>query len=188
MAQTLQGKKIAILVADGFERVELTEPRKALQQAGAEARVVSPTKGKVKGWGTIPNGATRFRSMHLSIRRTPSSTMRRAAGRSDEPGQASAEVYRARLHQSVLRCAEAGAVICHWPWTLIDADVVRCRRMTSYPSLQTDLKNAGAEWVDQEVVVDQGLVSSRKPADIPAFNRKMVEEFAEGRHQRSAVA
>jgi putative intracellular protease/amidase len=88
MAQTLQGKKIAILVADGFERVELTEPRKALQQAGAEARVVSPTKGKGERWGAIPNGATRFRSMHLSIRRTPSSTMRHAAGQSDEPGQA----------------------------------------------------------------------------------------------------
>jgi protease I len=80
------------------------------------------------------------------------------------------------------------AVICHGPWTLIDAGVVQGRRMTSYPSLQTDLKNAGAEWVDQEVVVDQGLVSSRKPDDLPAFNRKMVEEFAHGRHQRSAVA
>src|SRR5258708_6648697 len=178
----LDGKTVAILVADGFEQVEMTEPRKALEEAGATTRLVSPAQGKVKGWQFTEWGDEFKVDVPLD--------------------QASAEDYDAlmlpggvmnpdklRRNQRALRFVrgfvEAGkpiAAICHAPWTLIDARVVRCRRMTSFESIQTDLKNAGAIWVDEPVVTDNGLVTSRKPDDIPVFNRKMIEEFAEGFH------
>jgi protease I len=154
MEQSLRGRRVAILVEDGFEQVELTEPRQALIEAGAEVHVVSPRPEKVKGWNYTQWG--------------------------DE--------VRVQFVKSFMAERKPVAVICHGPWTLVEADVVRGRRITSWPSLKTDLRNAGAEWVDEPVVVDQGLVSSRKPDDIPAFNAKMIEEFREGRHvaQRAA--
>jgi protease I len=187
MEKKLSGKTVAIVVADGFEQVELTEPKKALEDAGAATRIVSPVQEKVKGWNLTEWGET-FR-VDVPIEKA-------------DPAQFDALLLpggvmnpdrlrrNARVLQFVRGFFAAGkpvAAICHGPWTLIDAGVARGRRVTSFESIQTDLKNAGAEWTDEEVVVDQGLVTSRKPDDIPAFNRKMIEEFAEGRHRRMAA-
>jgi len=188
MAQPLQGMTVAILVANGFEQVELTEPRTALQEAGADTHVVSPAQGTVKGWNHTEWGeevpvdvpldeadAERYDALLL-----PGGVMNPDKLRMNPKATSFVKVF--------FDAGKPVAVICHGPWTLVDAGVAKGRRLTSYPSLQADLTNAGAEWVDQEVVVDRGLVSSRKPDDIPAFNRKMVEEFAEGRHQQRAAA
>jgi protease I len=188
MAQRLQGKKVAILVTDGFEQVELTEPRKALQQDGAETRVVSPVKGKVKGWNHTEWGDEIPVDVPLDQANAEQYDALLLPGGVMNPDKLRRNPTALAFVKAFFHAGKPVAVICHGPWTLIDAGVVKGRRMTSYPSLQTDLKNAGAEWVDQEVVVDQGLVSSRKPDDIPAFIQKMVEKFAEGRHQRSVVA
>ena len=182
MSDKLKNKKVAIVIENGFEQVEMTEPRKALEQAGAKTEIVSPVKGKVKGWKFTEWGD------EFPVDR--------------QIEQAHAEDYdglllpggvmnpdKLRRNENVLNFVraffDAGkpvAVICHGPWTLIDAGVVRGRRITSWPSIQMDLKHAGADWVDEQVVVDNGLVSSRKPDDLPAFNQKMIEEFAEGLH------
>ena len=188
MAQTLQDRKVAILVADGFEQVELTEPRKALQQAGAEPRVVSPAKGKVKGWNFTDWGEEIPVEVSLDQANAEQYDALLLPGGVMNPDKLRIIPEAVALVKAFFDAQKPVAVICHGPWTLIDAGVVRGRRMTSYPSVRTDLKNAGADWVDQEVVVDQGLVSSRKPDDIPAFNQKMIEEFAKGRQQRKAVA
>ena len=188
MTQELQNQQIAILVTDGFEQVELIEPRKALEQAGATVRVISPGKGKVKGWNhtdwgneiPVDEPLDEADASHYSALVLPGGVMNPdKLRRNDKALGFVREFFTAR---------KPVAVICHGPWTLIDAGVVRGRRMTSYPSLQSDLKNAGAEWVDQEVVVDRGLVSSRKPDDLPAFNRKMVEEFAKATRQKTTAA
>ena len=188
-ANTLNGKRVAILATDGVEQVELTEPRKALDQAGAKTVVVSPKSGKIKGWqhdhwgDEIPVDASlesanadTFDALLL-----PGGVMNPDHLRQNK-----------QAVQFVRRFFEAGkpvAAICHGPWLLVEADVVRGRTVTSWPSLQTDLRNAGADWVDREVATDEGLVTSRKPDDIPAFNKKMIEEFAEGVHeeQRASV-
>ncbi|MDB6090412.1 MAG: intracellular protease, PfpI family [Gammaproteobacteria bacterium] len=180
------GMKVAILVAEGFEQVELTGPRKALDDAGAETRIVSPAQGEVQGWNHFDK-ADKFK-VDVPLEQA-------AAGNFDAlllpGGVANPDQLRMlpKAVQFVREFFDAGkpvAVICHGPWTLIDAGVVQGRTITSWPSLRADLSNAGAKWVDQEVVVDNGLVSSRKPADIPAFNRKMLEEFGEGRHSKQA--
>lgn len=181
----LHGKRIAILVENGFEQEELTRPRQALEDAGAETFIVSPTEKNVKGWNHTDWGDEFKVDIKIADAKAedfdglllPGGVMNPDKLRRNE-----------RVQQFVKAFAEAGkpiAAICHAPWTLIDAGVVQGRTLTSYPSLQMDLKNAGAKWVDQEVVVDHGLVTSRNPGDIPAFNRKMLEEFAEGIHQRS---
>lgn len=188
MAEALEGKRVAVLVENGFEQVELTEPRKALQEAGADVDVVSPVDGRVKGWNRTDWGdqvpvdvplqqadASDYDALVL-----PGGVMNPDKLRMNPAAQAFVRAF--------FEAKKPTAVICHGPWTLIDAGVVEGRTVTSYPSLQADLRNAGANWVDQEVVVDQGLVSSRKPDDLPAFNRKMVEEFAEGRHSKSPAA
>jgi protease I len=159
----LDHQRIAILVANGFEQVELTEPKKALEQAGATTDIVSPENGKVRGWNFTDWG-DEF---------TVDTPLDRQLRRNERALNFVREFFAS---------GKPVAVICHGPWTLIDAGLVRGRKMTSYHSIQMDLKNAGANWVDQEVVVDAGLVTSRKPSDIPAFNRKMIEEFAEGMH------
>ena len=180
---TLNGKRVAILATDGVEQVELTEPRRALDQAGAKTVVVSPKSGKIKGWqhdhwgDEIPvdqplesANADTFDALLL-----PGGVMNPDHLRQNK-----------QAVQFVRRFFEAGkpvAAICHGPWLLVEADVVRGRTVTSWPSLQTDLRNAGADWVDREVATDEGLVTSRKPDDIPAFSKKMIEEFAEGPHQ-----
>lgn len=184
MSQSLQGKKIAMLVANGFEQAELLEPRKALQAAGADARVISPEKGKVKAWNEKDWGQD-----------IPVDVMLDNANPSEYDalvlpgGVMNADRLRVnpKAVQFVRAFVQAGkpiAAICHAPWTLIEAGGVEGRTMTSYPSLKNDLRNAGANWVDQEVVVDHGLVTSRNVPDIPTFNRKMIEEISEGVHQR----
>ena len=183
MPNELRGKRIAALVDDGFEQVELTEPKQALENAGARVDIVSPQPQKVKGWEQTKWGD------EFSVDRRLDSVM---AGEYDAlllPGGVM-NPDRLRVNQRavafVKAFAESGkpiAAICHGPWTLIDAGVVRGRTITSWPSLATDLRNAGANWVDQECVNDNGLVTARKPADIPAFNKKMIEEFSEGQHE-----
>jgi len=183
MADQLRGKRIAILVEQGFEQVELTSPLEALRAEGAETDLVSPRDGKVKGWEMTDWGdefdvdvplsradASQYHGLLL-----PGGVMNPDKLRRNEDAQ--------RFVRAFFEAGKPVAAICHAPWTLIDAGVVRDREVTSYHSIQQDLKNAGAKWVDREVVVDQGLVTSRNPDDLPAFNRKMVEEFAEGRHE-----
>lgn len=188
MAQTLQGKKVAILVDDGFEQVELTEPRAALDQAGARTEVVSPAGEQVRAWDFTEWGDDIKRDVRLDEASADEYGALLLPGGVLNPDKLRRNQDALAFVRAFFDAGKPVATICHGPWTLIDAGVVKGRKMTSYPSLQTDLKNAGVNWVDQEVVVDQGLVSSRSPDDIPAFNRKMIEEFAEGRHtQRSAA-
>lgn len=184
MAGELNGKKVAILVENGFEQVEMTEPRKALEEAGAGTDLISPAQGKVKGWEHTEWGDEFDVDVQLKQANPDDYDALLLPGGVINPD-------KLRLHPDAIdfirRFVDEGkpiAAICHGPWTLINAGAVRGRTMTSWPSLQVDLKNAGANWVDQEVVVDNGLVTSRKPDDIPAFNRRMIEEFREGIHQR----
>jgi len=184
MAKELQGKKIAILVAnEGIEQVELVEPRKALEQAGAEVHLVAPESGEVQAFNHLDKADT------FPVDRAVADA---DAGDYDGlmlPGGV-ANPDNLRMHPEAVQFVDgfvnAGkpiAAICHAPWTLIQAGAVRGRTLTSWPSLQTDIRNAGGEWVDEEVVVDHGLVTSRGPDDLPAFNAKMIEEFAEGAHE-----
>jgi protease I len=185
---TLNGMKVAILVTEGFEQVELTEPKKALDAAGAETRIVSPAKGEVQGWNHFDK-ADKFKvDVPLEQADAGNFDALLLPGGVANPDQLRVELKAVQFVRAFFDAGKPVAVICHGPWTLIDAGVVKGRTLTSWPSLKTDLSNAGAKWVDQEVVVDNGLVSSRKPADIPAFNRKMLEEFAEGRHPKGATA
>ncbi|MFZ0863692.1 MAG: type 1 glutamine amidotransferase domain-containing protein [Candidatus Sulfotelmatobacter sp.] len=180
---TLQGKKVAILVTDGFEQVELLEPRKALDEAGATTRVVSPAGKKVKGWNHKEWGNEVPVDVSLDSAKAEEFDALLLPGGVMNPDQLR---MNPKAVEFVKHFAEAGkpvAAICHGPWTLLEAGAVRGRTMTSWPSLKTDLKNAGATWVDKEVVNDQGLVTSRKPDDIPAFNREMIHLFGEGRGQ-----
>jgi len=180
----LAGKKVAILVADGFEQVEMTEPRKALQEAGAETQIVSPKDGKVKGWQHTDWGDEFPVDVPLKSARADQFDALLLPGGVMNPDHLRIDAQAVQFVKDFFEAKKPVAAICHGPWMLAEADVLRDRTVTSFPSIHTDLENAGARWVDQEVVTDQGLVTSRKPDDIPAFNRKMVEEFAEGRHDR----
>ena len=184
MNQQLSGKRVAILVADGFEQVELTEPKQALEQAGARTQIVSPAQGQVKGWNHTEWGDTFPVDMGLDQARADDFDALLLPGGVMNPDKLRMNQQAVQFVKAFFDAGKPIAAICHGPWTLIEAGAAKGRTLTSYPSLQTDLRNAGASWVDQEVVVDQGLVTSRNPHDIPAFNRKMVEEFAEGRHDR----
>jgi protease I len=187
-ARVLQGKRVAILVADGFEQVELTEPCRALQAAGAETQVVSPVAGpRVKGWNHESWGEQIAVDVPLTRAEPETFDALLLPGGVMNPDKLRMDPGAVEFVRRFVASGKPVAAICHGPWTLIEAGAVRGRTLTSYPSLKTDLRNAGAEWVDQEVVVDNGLVTSRKPDDIPAFNRKMVEEFAEGRHASRAA-
>jgi protease I len=184
MKNQLTGKKIAILVADGFEQVELTGPKEALEKAGAETQIVSPAMGKVKGWEETKWGKPFPVDVPLKKAKAGDYDALLLPGGVMNPDKLRADEKATDFVRAFFDSGKPVAAICHGPWTLIDAGVAKGRRLTSYHSIQTDLKNAGAEWVDEPVVVDNGLVTSRKPADIPAFNRKMIEEFAEGIHGR----
>jgi protease I len=178
----LGGKRVAILVAEGFEQVEMTQPRKALHDAGAQTQIVSPAKGEVQGWNHFDK-ADRFAvDVPLEQANAENFDALLLPGGVANPDQLRMIPKAVELVRSFFDAGKPIGVICHGPWTLIEAGVVDGRTITSWPSLKTDLENAGAKWVDQEVVVDRGLVSSRNPKDIPAFNRKIVEEFAEGSH------
>jgi protease I len=180
----LKDKKIAFLVAnEGVEQVELTEPWKAVEQAGGKPELISLEKGKVQAFNHLDKADT------FDVDRTVAD-----ASESDYEalvlpgGVANPDILRTderavRFARSFFEAGKPVGVICHGPWTLVEADVVRRRTITSWPSLRTDIRNAGGNWVDEEVVVDEGLVSSRRPDDLPAFCAKIVEEFAEGRHE-----
>jgi len=182
MADQLKGKRVAALATHGFEQDELLQPRKALIDAGAAVEVVSPESGRIRGWKHKEWGEEVKVDRPLEHARADEYDALLLPGGVMNPDRLRMDP---RAVQFVKRFFDDGkpiAVICHGPWTLVEADVVRGVTMTSWPSVKMDLKNAGANWVDQEVVVDRGIVSSRKPEDIPAFNRKMIEEFAEGVH------
>jgi protease I len=181
----LDGLKVAVLVTDGYEPSELTEPVAALRGAGADVTIVSDHDGKLRGktdadTAKVDLTLDRARPDDYGALLLPGGVKNPDTMRQDQRGVA-----------FVRHFADSGkpiAAICHAPWMLVEADVVRGRRVTSYPSLKTDLRNAGGEWVDAEVVVDSGIVTSRTPKDIPAFNAKMLEEFAEGVHERPRTA
>jgi protease I len=178
----LSGKKVAILVADGFEQVEMTEPRAALIEAGAKTDLVSPAIGNVKGWQHADWGDEFPVDVELKSATADDYDALLLPGGVMNPDKLRRNRYALEFVKAFFADGKPVAAICHGPWTLIDADVVAGRRVTSYESIQTDLKNAGAQWEDSPVVVDSGLVTSRKPDDIPAFNRKMIEEFGAGSH------
>lgn len=183
MADELRNKRVAVLVDNGFEQSELIEPKKALEAAGAKAEIVSPQSGKVKGWQHTNWGQEVTVDRPLSQAKAEEYDALLLPGGVMNPDKLRANAAAVDFVRHFVDSGKPIAAICHGPWTLIEAGAVRGRRMTSWPSLQTDLRNAGAEWVDAEVVTDRGIVTSRKPDDIPAFNRKMIEEFAEGRHE-----
>ena len=182
--QSLRGKKVAMLVDNGFEQAELLEPRKALQAAGADAVIVSPQKDQVKAWDQKDWGQSVKVDVNLDQANPNDYDALVLPGGVMNPDKLRINPKAVDFVRSFVQSGKPIAAICHGPWTLIEAGGVSGRQMTSYPSLQTDLRNAGANWVDQEVVVDNGLVTSRNVPDIPAFNRKMIEEIAEGRHER----
>ena len=182
MAEQLKGKRVAALVTKGFEQIELFDPRGALEAAGATVEVVAPERDKVRGWDHTKGGDEVTVDRPLDQARIEDYDALLLPGGVMNPDHLR---MNSRAVELVKRFFDEGkpiAVICHGPWTLVEAGVVKGLTITSYPSLKTDLKNAGANWVDEEVVVDRGIVSSRKPDDLPAFNQKMIEEFAEGQH------
>jgi protease I len=179
----LDGKRIAILVTDGFEQVELTEPRKALDEAGAKTEIVSTAKGQVKGWKEMEWGDKFDVDTPLDRAKASDYDALLLPGGVMNPDKLRRDPTAVRFTKDFFKQSKPVAAICHGPQLLIDAGVLKGRTVTSYPSIKADLANAGAIWVDQEVLVDNGLVTSRKPDDIPAFNRKMIEEFAEGAHK-----
>lgn len=184
MTGNLEGKKVAMLVEEGFEQIELTSPKEALEAAGAKVSVVSPQKGKVKGWNMTKWGTKVKVDVPLATAKAEDFDALVLPGGVMNPDKLRRNEWALQFVKAFFDAGKPVAAICHGPWTLIDAGVVSGRRMTSYESIQTDLKNAGATWVDEEVVVDNGLVTSRKPDDLPAFNAKMIEEIAEGVHAR----
>jgi protease I len=188
MAAQLQGKRVAILATDGVERVELTEPKKALDDAGARTVVVAPKAGSIKSWEHDHWGDTIKVDETLDDAREDRFDALMLPGGVMNPDHLRQNQRAVQFVRSFFEAGKPVAAICHAPWMLVEAGVIRGRTVTSWPSLKTDIKNAGGDWVDREVVTDEGLVTSRKPDDIPAFNRKMIEEFAEGIHEASAAA
>ena len=184
--ETLQGLKIAILVTDGFEEVELTEPRKALDRAGADTRVVSPKDEEVRSWNLIDWGQKL--PVHLKLDQArPQDFALLLPGGVINPDKLRMIPAAVGFVRAFFDAGKPVAAICHGPWTIIEADKARGRRMTSWPSVRTDLRNAGADVIDAEAVVDGNLVTSRAPDDIPAFNREMIRLFAGARGRRQAA-
>lgn len=184
----LTGKRVAILASDGFEESELLEPMRALREHGAQVEVVSPEAGPIQGFRHFDRGQTvgvdrdvaKAHASDYDALVIPGGLFNPDALRHDEDA--------IRFTRGFFEAGKPVGAICHGPWVLVDAGVVRSREMTSVPNIHRDLENAGARWVDREVVVDQGLVTSRTPKDLPAFCAKLVEEIAEGRHARQAGA
>ncbi len=188
MAAELNGRSVAILATDGVEQVELTKPMQALKEAGAQVQVVAPKSGSIQGWNHFDKGDTIKVDQPLDQADPNRFDALMLPGGVINPDQLRLQPKAIEFIRHFVQSGKPIAAICHGPWTLIDAGGVNGKRMTSWPSLQTDLRNAGAQWVDEQVVTDRGLVTSRKPDDIPAFNRKMIEEFREGRHQAPHAA
>jgi protease I len=188
MANELEGKRVAFLAAEMFEQVELTEPWQAVEQAGGKPELVSLAEGEVDGFEHYDRGES-FK-VDRTVEEASASDYDALVlpGGVGNPDQLRADENAVRFVREFFDAGKPVAAICHAAWTLVEAGVVRGRRLTSYPSIQTDVRNAGGDWVDEEVVVDNGLVTSRSPDDLPAFNRKLVEEFAEGVHEGQRAA
>lgn len=184
MSKELAGRKVAIMSTDGFEQSELFEPRKALIAAGAEVKIVSIKSGKIKGWNEKDWGDSIAVDLKLSDADADDFDALLIPGGVMNPDKLRGDEDAIGFLQDFVDAGKPIAAICHGPQVLIEVGLPKGRKMTSYSSIKTDLINAGAKWVDEEVVVDNGLVTSRSPKDIPAFNKKMIEEFAEGEHDR----
>jgi len=178
MADVLKGKKVAILAADMFERVELEEPRKALEDAGADVEVVSIHDGEIKGFDHFDPASTVQVDHTVDGVSADDYDALLIPGGVGNPDQLRGDENAVAFVQEFNRAGKPMAVICHGPWVLVESGAVRGKRVTSWPTLETDIRNAGGEWVDQEVVVDGNIVTSRKPDDIPAFNREMLRIFS----------
>lgn len=185
MADNIQGKRVAILATDGFEQAELFEPKKALEEAGAVTTVVSIKHGDIMGWNEeswgdaikVEKTVDECSAADFDALMLPGGVM--------NPDKLRMDPRAVAFCKQFFEAGKPVGAICHGPWLLVEADVVHNRRVTSWPSLKTDLSNAGAQWEDSECVVDDGLVTSRKPDDIPAFNSKLIEEVGEGKHSHN---
>ncbi len=183
----LQDKRVAFLATDGVEQVELTEPWKAVENEGGSPELLSLETGRIQGFDHLDKDQT------FEVDRAVADASHEdydglvLPGGVANPDFLRGDEDAVRFVRSFFEAGKPVAVICHGPWTLVEADVVRGRTITSWPTLRTDIRNAGGNWVDEEVVVDQGLVSSRKPDDLPAFCAKLVEEICEGRHEGQAL-
>jgi protease I len=184
MSDQLKGKRIAFLVAnEGVEQVELTEPLEAVREAGAEVDLLAPEEGEIQAFDHLDKSDTFSPDRTVGDADADEYDGLVLPGGVANPDQLRTKPEAVEFVRAFFETGKPVGAICHAPWTLVEADVVRGRTLTSWPSLKTDLRNAGAEWVDEEVHVDQGLVSSRRPDDLEAFNAKLVEEFAEGVHE-----
>lgn len=186
-SKPLSGKKVAILVADGFEQVEMTEPRRALEEAGAQTFLISPSQGKVRGWQHTEWGDSFDVDVPIAQANPEDYDDLLLPGGVMNPDKLRVNPLAVQFVKRMFASGKPVAAICHGPWLLAEAGISKGRMLTSYPSIHTDLINSGAKWVDREVVVDEGLITSRKPDDIPAFNQKMIEEFSEGIHRARAA-
>jgi protease I len=187
MANQLQGKKIAFLATDMFEEVELTEPWKALENAGAALELVSLEEGEIQGFNHYDKAGSFKVDKTVEEANASDYDALVLPGGVGNPDTLRTDENAVHFVREFFEQGKPVGAICHGPWTLLEAGVLRGRTLTSFPSIQTDIRNAGGNWVDEEVHVDQGLVTSRKPDDIPAFNKKLIEEFAEGRHEQQAA-
>ncbi len=178
MSDNLKGIKVAILVADGFEQQEMTDPKKALDNAGAETFIISPSKGKVKGWAKKTWGDEFPIDQALSESNAKEFDALLLPGGVMNPDTLRMNPDAVKFVKSFVSAGKPIAAICHGPWTLINAEAVKGKTLTSWPSIKTDLINAGAKWVDKEVAEDENLVTSRKPDDIPAFNKAIIKLFS----------
>jgi protease I len=186
VADTLQGKRVAFLATDMVEQVELTEPWQAIEAAGATPELVSLEEGEIQGFEHYDKAGTFKVDRTVEEARADDYDALVIPGGVGNPDTMRMDENAVQLVRDFFEQGKPVGVICHGPWMLVEAGLVRGRTVTSWPSLRTDIENAGGTWVDREVVVDEGLVTSRKPDDLPAFCRKIVEEFAEGRHDRQA--
>ena len=185
--EPLKGLKVAILVTDGLEQVELTEPRKALDEAGAETRVVSPKAERVRGWKSTDWGDEVQVDAPLDQAKPEDFDALLLPGSVVNPDSLRMQPKAVTFAKAFFEAGKPVAAICHGPWMVLETGAAHGRRLTSWPSLKTDLRNAGADWADKQVVVDQKLVTSRKPDDIPAFNREMIQLFVAAGGRRHAA-
>jgi protease I len=188
MADKLQGKRVAFLATDMVEQVELTEPWKAVEAAGGTPELVSLEEGEIQGFDHYDKGESFKVDRTVEEASADDYDALVIPGGVGNPDAMRMDENAVQLVRDFFEQGKPVGVICHGPWMLVEAGVVRGRKVTSWPSLQTDIRNAGGEWVDEEVVVDNGLVTSRKPDDLPAFTKKIVEEFCEGRHAEQAAS
>ena len=188
MAKELQGVRVAVLATDGFEQSELIEPRRALDEAGAKTQVVSPKTGEIRGWNHTDWGRSVNVDIALDGARAEDYDALLLPGGVMNPDKLRMNPQAVAFVKAFFDAGKPVAAICHGPWTVLEAGFARGRRMTSWPSLQTDLRNAGAQWADEEVCVDGNLVTSRKPDDIPAFNREAIRLFAQHRQAHARAA